>query len=145
MLQILIIGQKGRLRKTADREVTLIVDATLQAIFFTYSNLRDRAPGRGVGAAILSSVELLDQAATVGRVTRGASLRGAMGSRLMERARWTAHSSFCSNSKAPIKRITAASLGKMPTTSLRRLISPLSRSSGLVECSLARCWAGKPM
>ena len=33
----------------------------------------------------------------------------------------------------------AASLGKMPTTSVRRLISPLSRSSGLVECSLARC------
>ena len=30
----------------------------------------------------------------------------------------------------------AASLGKMPTTSVRRLISPLSRSSGLVECSL---------
>ena len=33
----------------------------------------------------------------------------------------------------------AASLGKMPTTSVRRLISPLRRSSGLVECSLARC------
>ena len=31
----------------------------------------------------------------------------------------------------------ASSLGKMPTTSVRRLISPLSRSSGLVECSLA--------
>jgi hypothetical protein len=27
----------------------------------------------------------------------------------------------------------ASSLGKMPTTSVRRLISPLSRSSGLVE------------
>ena len=37
----------------------------------------------------------------------------------------------------------AASLGKMPTTSVRRLISPLRRSSGLVECSLARCAAGK--
>ena len=31
----------------------------------------------------------------------------------------------------------AASLGKMPTTSVRRLISPLRRSSRLVECSLA--------
>src|SRR5438874_11571923 len=38
----------------------------------------DRAPGRGVGAAILSSVGCLGQAATVGRVTVGASLRGAM-------------------------------------------------------------------
>ena len=28
---------------------------------------------------------------------------------------------------------TAASLGKIPTTSARRLISPLSRSSGLVS------------
>jgi transposase len=43
----------------------------------------DRAPGRGVGAAILSSVGCLGQAATVGRVTVGASLRGAMVSRLM--------------------------------------------------------------
>ena len=34
----------------------------------------------------------------------------------------------------------ASSLGKMPTTSVRRLISPLTRSSGLVECSLTRCW-----
>ena len=33
----------------------------------------------------------------------------------------------------------AASLGKMPTTSVRRLISPFKRSIGLVECSLGRC------
>ena len=31
----------------------------------------------------------------------------------------------------------ASSLGKMATTSVRRLISPLRRSSGLVECSCA--------
>jgi hypothetical protein len=37
----------------------------------------------------------------------------------------------------------AVSLGKMPTTSVRRLISPLRRSIGLVECSLARCEVGK--
>src|SRR5260221_13044845 len=43
------------------------------------------------------------------------------------------YTSFCSSNKAPIRRVTAASLGKMPTTSLRRLISPLSRSSGLGE------------
>ena len=36
-------------------------------------------------------------------------------------------------------------VGEDADTSLRRLISPLRRSSGLVECSLARCWAGKPM
>jgi transposase len=34
-------------------------------------------------------------------------------------------------------RTMASSLGKMPTTSVRRLIAPLTRSSGLVECSLA--------
>src|SRR5918995_7139267 len=33
---------------------------------------------------------------------------------------------------APTRRVIAASLGKMPTTSVRRLISPLTRSSGLV-------------
>ena len=37
----------------------------------------------------------------------------------------------------------ASSLGKMPTTSVRRLISPLSRSSGFVEWSLARCPSGR--
>src|SRR5438270_13602509 len=51
-----------------------------------------------------------------------------------------AHSSFCSSSKAPIKRITAASLGKMPTTSLRRLISPLSRSSDRDDVMVAPCF-----
>src|SRR6185312_1077372 len=34
---------------------------------------------------------------------------------------------------APTRRVMAASLGKMPTTSVRRLISPLRRSSGLIE------------
>ena len=46
----------------------------------------------------------------------------------MER-RLTAHSSFCSSISAPTRRRTARSLGKMPTTSERRLTSPLSRSS----------------
>jgi hypothetical protein len=36
----------------------------------------------------------------------------------------------------------ASSLGKMPTTSVRRLISPLTRSIGLVLCSLVRCAGG---
>src|SRR5438874_12911602 len=33
---------------------------------------------------------------------------------------------------APTRRMNASSLGKMPTTSVRRLISPLRRSNGLV-------------
>jgi hypothetical protein len=33
----------------------------------------------------------------------------------------------------------ASLLGKMPTTLVRRLISPLTRSIGFVECSLSRC------
>src|SRR4051794_13849611 len=41
---------------------------------------------------------------------------------------------------APIRRVMAASLGKMATASVRRLISPLRRSSGLVLCSLVRFW-----
>jgi hypothetical protein len=35
----------------------------------------------------------------------------------------------------------ASSLGKMPTTLVRRLISPLTRSIGFVECSLSH-WHG---
>lgn len=38
-----------------------------------------------------------------------------------------------------------SSLGKMPTTSARRLTSLFSRSSGLVECNFVRCWVGKPV
>jgi hypothetical protein len=54
------------------------------------------------------------------------------------------HSSFCSSMMAPTRRLMAASLGKVPMTSMRRLISPFSRSIGLVECSLVRCGIGKP-
>ena len=39
----------------------------------------------------------------------------------------------------------AASFGKMPTTLVRRLISLLTCSSGLVEWILARCSLGKVM
>ena len=46
---------------------------------------------------------------------------------------------------APTRRVIAASLGKMPTTSVRRSTSPLTRSSGLVEWNLARCSLGKFM
>ena len=42
-----------------------------------------------------------------------------------------------SSTTAPASRMTAASLGKMPTTRLRRLISLLRRSSGLVRPDLA--------
>src|SRR3954447_25737284 len=34
---------------------------------------------------------------------------------------------------APTSRITASSLGKMPTTSVRRLISPFKRSIGFIH------------
>ena len=44
----------------------------------------------------------------------------------------TAHSSFCSSRIAPTSRVMASSLGKMPTTLVRRLISAWSRSMGLV-------------
>ena len=47
----------------------------------------------------------------------------------MYRLRCTAHSSFCSSRIAPIRRTIAPSLGKMPTTSVRRLISPSDWSS----------------
>src|SRR5215470_11397743 len=75
----------------------------------------------------------------------GSSLKGAMVSRVMYRARCTAHSSFCSSRIAPTRRVMAASLGKMPTTSVRRLISPLRRSSGLVLWIFGRWSLGKLM
>jgi hypothetical protein len=44
----------------------------------------------------------------------------------------TCHSSWASTRTAPASRSRAAGLGKTPTTSVRRLISLFSRSSGLV-------------
>src|SRR5690606_3926096 len=52
------------------------------------------------------------------------------------------HSSCCSWRTAPARRITAARLGKIPTTSVRRPISRLRRSKGLVECNWRRCSEG---
>ena len=46
---------------------------------------------------------------------------------------------------APTRRMTAASLGKIPTTRERRLISLLTRSSGLVDQILRQCARGKPV
>jgi hypothetical protein len=42
------------------------------------------------------------------------------------------HSSFCSSIIAPTSLTMKASLGKMPTTFVRRLISAFSHSRGLV-------------
>ena len=60
-----------------------------------------------------------------------------------KRRRSSCHSSCCSSSWLPTRRMIAASLGKMPTTLVRRLISLLSRSSGLVLQILRQCSCGK--
>jgi hypothetical protein len=39
--------------------------------------------------------------------------------------------------------LTVDALDRAPTTSVRRLISPLTRSIGLVECNFGRCAGGK--
>ena len=49
------------------------------------------------------------------------------------------HSSWISISTAPARRSSAAGLGKTPTTSVRRLISRLTRSSGLVDQIFLQC------
>ena len=46
-------------------------------------------------------------------------------------------------SSAPARRIAAASLGKLPTTSVRRPISRLTCSSGLVRAQLAPVGGGE--
>ena len=67
-----------------------------------------------------------------------------MGSTRMQRC-WVARSSVIPGGTAPTRRTMAASFGKMPTASARRLIPSLTRSSGFTACSLLRRWAGKPV
>ena len=55
----------------------------------------------------------------------------------------TAHSSCCSARTAPTRQRTAGRLGKMPTTSVRRLISLLRRSRGLLDQIFFQWTAGK--
>src|SRR5450756_2644416 len=57
--------------------------------------------------------------------------------------RATCHSSCCSASTAPTRRITAFLLGKMPTTSVLLLTSRLSLSSGLLLQICRQCSFGK--
>ena len=79
------------------------------------------------------------QIATSGSLIGTFSFTGAMDSRVMQRALWTAHVSVCSRGMALSSQVMASWLGKMPITLVRRLIFPWSRSSGLVECTLTRC------
>src|SRR5271166_6808074 len=111
-----------------------------------------RGPSRPCPNAWCSSLSIVvhrhgrgDHPATAGRMTMGLSLTGAMVSSVMYRARWMAHSSFCSIRMEPTSRMIASSFGKMPTTLVLRLISPLGRSMGLVELILSQCSLGKLM
>jgi hypothetical protein len=98
----------------------------------------DRVPWRGVADGI-------GRRAVRHWPDRGSSLIWLIVSSVMYLARCTAHSSFCSSRIAPTRRTMASSLGKISTISVRRLISPLRRSMGFVEWSLARCSFGKVM
>lgn len=55
--------------------------------------------------------------------------------------RATVHSSCCSVSTAPTRRTSASRSGKIPTTSVLRRISRLSRSWGLFD-QICRQWSG---
>ena len=60
--------------------------------------------------------------------------------------RWrrpTSYSSFCSITTLAASLINERSLGKMPTRSVRRPISRLNRSSGLVERSFVQVISGE--
>lgn len=92
----------------------------------------DRPTGRSRGL----------HAATAGRLPKGLLLNGAIALSMFYCARSIAHTSFRPSSGSPTRRVIAPSVGKTPTTSVRRLISLLSRFSGLVQRSLARCRAG---
>lgn len=100
-----------------------------------------RVPGGGVnGAGSFEPPGLgcVSQVAAEGNLNRSSSPLAGCVSSVMYLARCTAHSSFCSAGIAPTSRVMAASLGKMPTTLVQRLISLLSRSGELAERSQER-------
>lgn len=62
------------------------------------------------------------QGATAGSLAMASSLRGAIFSSVMWRARCTAHSSFCLSRVAPMRWVIACSLGKMPMGTFRLVV-----------------------
>ena len=89
----------------------------------------DRVPGRGVEAVGGSSSPASWNESVCNRwqADEGLSPSSASVSSDMY-LRHSAHSSFCSSRSAPTRRYDRSLVGKIPTTSVRRLISPLSRS-----------------
>jgi hypothetical protein len=76
----------------------------------------------------------------------GRSKRRVFGAGMTDRRRGPAvlhDSRFAPGRGMPTSRISERSSGKMPTTSVRRPISWLKRSSGLVLLSFGQCAAGK--
>ena len=61
--------------------------------------------------SVMLGAGLLDQVATAGELMTAFWPIGAMVSSVMDRARWTAHASFCSSSSAPTRRAMASSFG----------------------------------
>lgn len=101
---------------------------------------RDRVPWRGVAyglVAALSGKGREDQRATAGRLIKGSSDHRSSSRLFPASCILTAARpiSFCSSRMAPTRRTMASSLGKMPTTSVLRLISPLMRSMEWIEWS----------
>ena len=91
----------------------------------------DSVPPDGVRAPTFGKARVCPDA-TAGNLTLGLSFTRARVSRLMYR-RATVYSSLASSMIAPTSLMMASSFGKMPMTSVRRLISRFIRSSGFVE------------
>ena len=71
-----------------------------------------------------------DQRATVGRLTRGSSLNGEIDSIVMYRARLDGPLIVLFEQDDADQPEDGVVMGKMPTTSVRRVTSPLTRSIG---------------
>ena len=90
------------------------------------------------GLAVTGVAELVSPSAQPA-VRRRCRRRWHPGSGVVWWERRAAHSLVCSTTTAPTRHVIAASFGKIPTTSVRRLISAFGRLTGFVLCGLARC------
>lgn len=110
-------------------EIATDLGVSERALFAAFDN-REFTPHRYINRMRIETAKAVDfqqcgtqAAVSYLRETASINVADIFWASTPDASRWTAPFAFCSSSNTPTRRAMASSLGKIPTTSLRRLIS----------------------